>query len=74
MACPGPPAISTSGCARRRTTPTVPLSDLSVEHLTRTDTVLQMGLPPARIDILSGITGVSFADMALLDEVEDLDR
>jgi len=33
-----------------------------------------MGLPPARIDILSGITGVSFADMALLDEVEDLDR
>jgi hypothetical protein len=89
-----------------------PLSDLSVEDLTRTDTVFQMGLPPARIDILSGITGVSFADawerrvtvhlaggdvavlskadfianktavgrpkdladMALLDEAEDLDR
>ena len=30
-----------------------PLSDLSVEDLTRTDTVFQMGLPPARIDILS---------------------
>jgi hypothetical protein len=39
-----------------------PLSDLSVEDLTRPDTVFQMGLPPARIDILSGITGVSFAD------------
>jgi hypothetical protein len=39
-----------------------PLSDLSVEDLTKTDTVFQMGLPPSRIDILSGITGVSFAD------------
>ncbi len=39
-----------------------PLSDLSIDDLTRTDTVFQMGLPPARIDILSGITGVSFAE------------
>jgi hypothetical protein len=39
-----------------------PLADLSVEDLTKADTVFQMGLPPARIDILSGITGVSFAD------------
>jgi hypothetical protein len=39
-----------------------PLSDLSAEDLTKLDTVFQMGLPPARIDILSGITGVSFAD------------
>ena len=39
-----------------------PLSDLSVDDLTKPDTVFQMGLPPARIDILSGITGVSFAD------------
>lgn len=37
-----------------------PLSDLSPEDLTRPDTVFQIGLPPARIDILSGITGVSF--------------
>jgi hypothetical protein len=37
-----------------------PLTDLSVDDLTRPDTVFQMGLPPARIDILSGITGVSF--------------
>ena len=39
-----------------------PLSDLSIEDLTRPDTVFQMGVPPARIDILSGITGVDFAD------------
>ncbi len=39
-----------------------PLSGLSVEDLTRPDTVFQMGLPPARIDILSGITGVNFTD------------
>jgi hypothetical protein len=39
-----------------------PLSDLSVEDLIKPDTVFQMGLPPSRIDILSGITGVSFAD------------
>jgi hypothetical protein len=39
-----------------------PLSDLSVEDLTKPDTVFQMGVPPSRIDILSGITGVNFAD------------
>jgi hypothetical protein len=39
-----------------------PLAGLTVEDLTRPDTVFQIGLPPARIDILSGITGVSFAD------------
>lgn len=39
-----------------------PLADLSVDDLTRPDTVFQIGLPPARIDILSGITGVSFAE------------
>ena len=39
-----------------------PLTDLSAEDLTRPDTVFQMGVPPARIDILSGITGVSFEE------------
>ena len=39
-----------------------PLSDLSAEDLTRPDTVFQIGLPPGRIDILSGITGVTFDD------------
>jgi hypothetical protein len=39
-----------------------PLADLSVDDLTRPDTVFQLGVPPARIDILSGITGVRFED------------
>ena len=39
-----------------------PLAGLTVEDLTRPDTVFQIGLPPARIDILSGITGVRFAE------------
>lgn len=37
-----------------------PLSDLSIDDLTRPDTVFQIGLPPSRIDIVSGITGVAF--------------
>jgi hypothetical protein len=39
-----------------------PLTDLSVEDLLQADTVFQIGLPPARIDILSGITGVAFQE------------
>lgn len=39
-----------------------PLFDLTLEDLTRPDTVFQIGLPPSRIDILSGITGVEFRD------------
>jgi hypothetical protein len=37
-----------------------PLVDLTHDDLTRSDTVFQIGVPPARIDILSGISGVSF--------------
>jgi hypothetical protein len=37
-----------------------PLADLAIEDLTRPDTVFQIGVPPARIDILSGITGIDF--------------
>jgi len=39
-----------------------PLIDLTIDDLTRPDTVFQIGLPPSRIDILSGITGVDFDD------------
>lgn len=39
-----------------------PLFDLTTEDLTKPDTVFQIGLPPARVDVLSGITGVSFDD------------
>jgi hypothetical protein len=38
-----------------------PLSDLTVDDLARPGIVFQMGLPPRRIDILTSITAVSFA-------------
>ncbi|HEY6360716.1 MAG TPA: DUF6036 family nucleotidyltransferase [Vicinamibacterales bacterium] len=39
-----------------------PLYDLSRDDLTRADTVFQIGVPPARVDILAGISGVGFDD------------
>ena len=53
-----------------------PLFDLSADDLTRTDTVFQMGVPPSRIDILAGITGVSFDEAwprRVIVSVEGLD-
>ena len=40
-----------------------PLFDLTPEDLVGTDTVFQIGLPPSRIDILTDLTGVTFADV-----------
>jgi hypothetical protein len=37
-----------------------PLFDLAMDDLLRPDTVFQIGLPPNRIDILTGISGVEF--------------
>ena len=37
-----------------------PIEDLRPEDLVLEGTVFQIGVPPARIDILSGITGVTF--------------
>ena len=39
-----------------------PLFELSVDDLPAPDTVFQIGVAPSRIDILTGITGVRFAD------------
>ena len=41
-----------------------PLDDLDVKEsdLTRTNVVAQFGLPPNRIDILTGISGLSFGE------------
>jgi hypothetical protein len=39
-----------------------PLLDLSEADLCAEDTVFQIGLPPSRIDILTGISGVGFDD------------
>jgi hypothetical protein len=37
-----------------------PLFDLQVSDLVSVDTVFQIGLPPNRIDLLTGISGVAF--------------
>jgi len=39
-----------------------PLSDVRVEDFSREGVVYQIGLPPARIDILTQLTGLSFSD------------
>ena len=39
-----------------------PLADVAAADFTRPGIVFQMGLPPARIDVLTAITGVSFAE------------
>jgi hypothetical protein len=37
-----------------------PLSDLSIADLTEPEVVLQFGVPPSRIDILTSLTGLDF--------------
>lgn len=37
-----------------------PLAQLTLEDLTTPDITFQMGLPPNRVDILTGISGVTF--------------
>ncbi len=39
-----------------------PLGELSIEDLATSGTIFQMGIAPNRIDILTGIEGVEFAD------------
>ena len=39
-----------------------PLTDLTIDDLLKPDTVFQIGVVPCRIDILTGISGVFFAD------------
>ncbi|HEX6324657.1 MAG TPA: hypothetical protein VFZ36_13100, partial [Vicinamibacterales bacterium] len=43
--------------------------DLTVDDLSAPDTVFQIGVPPSRIDILSGISGVTF-DRAWPNRIE----
>ena len=38
-----------------------PLANLSLEDLSQSDTVFQIGVAPFRIDLLTSITGVDFA-------------
>ena len=39
-----------------------PLTDLTVDDLTKPDTVFQIGVVPSRVEILSAVSGVRFAD------------
>lgn len=37
-----------------------PITDLTVDDLTKPDTIFQIGLPPLRIDVITGIDAVQF--------------
>jgi hypothetical protein len=39
-----------------------PLFDLTSDDLERSDTVFQIGVPPGRVDILSGVSGLGFEE------------
>jgi hypothetical protein len=39
-----------------------PLTDITVEDFSRPGVVFQMGLPPYRIDVLTALSGLTFAD------------
>lgn len=43
---------------------------VTLDDLQRPDTVIQLGLPPDRIDVLTAITGVPEFDLAWADRVE----
>jgi hypothetical protein len=52
-----------------------PLSKVSKHDLTKPDTVVQIGVTPRRIDILTGITGVEYGDaqpQQILIDIEGL--
>jgi len=48
-----------------------PLTDLTVDDLSRKETIFQIGLPPLRIDIITSIEGVEFED-AWKDRLETM--
>ena len=48
-----------------------PLGELTVDDLSKTETIFQIGLPPLRIDIITDIEGVEFAE-AWPDRLETL--
>jgi hypothetical protein len=48
-----------------------PLRDLTVDDLSRKETIFQIGLPPIHVDVITDIDGVEFAD-AWPDRLETL--
>ena len=43
---------------------------ITLDDLQRADTVVQLGLPPDRIDVLTGITGIPTFDRAWAERIE----
>ncbi|HEU4507552.1 MAG TPA: DUF6036 family nucleotidyltransferase [Pyrinomonadaceae bacterium] len=39
-----------------------PVSDVTVDDLSRRETIFQIGLPPLRIDVITDVDGVEFAE------------
>ena len=39
-----------------------PIANLSIENFVKTDTIIQIGVVPCRIDIITGIDGVRYAE------------
>jgi hypothetical protein len=50
-----------------------PLGDLTLDDLTKPDTVFQIGVVPCRVDILTGLSGVEFEEAWPRRIVLDLD-
>lgn len=67
-----PSAENTTRAWRALATFGAPLESLGVtlEDLRRPGTVIQLGLPPDRIDVLTAITGIASFDAAWRDRVE----
>lgn len=50
-----------------------PLGDLTLDDLTKPDTVFQIGVVPSRVDILTGLSGIEFEEAWPRRIVLDLD-
>ena len=48
-----------------------PVSDLTIDDLSRRETIFQIGLPPLRIDVITDVDGVEFAE-AWRDRLETM--
>ena len=51
-----------SGLSARNQGVGAPLQDVTTDDLSRPGVVFQMGLPPRRIDVLTELTGLGFAE------------
>jgi hypothetical protein len=50
-----------------------PLHDLTLEDMERDDTIFRIGVAPRRIDIMTGVSGLRFADAFARSHQVDID-